>query len=81
MWYQFSFFFFPHPWEIPHSLSVRNFSFASIIETGPLGHLVGVVWPVSHPRQLSTFYEAGQECIEPSQMVWRGEKLCNGSER
>lgn len=38
-------------------LLVRNFSSASIIEIGLLGHWVNIMWPVSHPGQGSTFYQ------------------------
>ena len=56
---------------------MRDLSFASIIEIGPVGQQVGVIRPVSHPGPLSSFYQVSQEYIDPGQMVWRAEKLSN----
>lgn len=69
------------PLGILLSLPVRNFSFASIIEMGPLGHWVSIIGPVSCPGKLSTLYQVRQDCTDSSQMVWRAEKPSNESER
>lgn len=60
----------PTPREMLYASPVRNYSFASVIEMGPLEHWVGVIWPASHPGQLSPLYQVSQEML--TQGKWRG---------
>lgn len=71
----------PTPREMLYASPVRNYSFASVIEMGPQEHWVGVIWPASHPGQLSPLYQVSQEDVDPGQVAWRGEKLSNESEQ